>query len=241
MARLIIRCDDIHPRMKWSTFNHFVERLSGIGRTAMLAVIPRCEDDSLWHDPPAHDFWDRMRKLKNDGWVIAQHGYRHLYDNRAINYLGFPNRSEFAGHPYETQLHRLREGVRILASEDLKPDSFIAPGHTFDHTTLRALEALGFRYVSDGYGVWPYSEGRITMVPQLLARPHGMSVGVYTTCFHLDELTIPSIDSIVTKLTKFDVLSLHEGAKLKRDHFASALSRSITAATVNGMRRLRKR
>ncbi|PAQ10895.1 DUF2334 domain-containing protein [Mesorhizobium temperatum] len=239
MTKLVIRVDDIHPRMKWATFMRFVEGLSRRGLTATLGVIPECMDAQLCHDAPRKEFWDTIRQLSTEGWIVAQHGYRHVYDISHANYLGIRNRSEFAGHPLDIQAERLAAGAEILLAEGLRSDVFMAPWHTFDNTTLKALERTGFRYVTDGYGFWPYSEGELIMVPQLFARPHGWRLGVYTSCIHLDGMSDVEIERMVGGLQRFEVVSLYEAAKLPRPLTMSVLSRHATKTAILARRLVR--
>jgi predicted deacetylase len=132
VAKIVVRLDDIHPRMRWEKFSRFCLRLEAAGVTGLLGVIPACEDPSISHEDPKRDFWDQLRVFRARGWTIAQHGYRHVYDSQAPNYLGRASRSEFAGHDYETQAGRIARGAKILSEEGVGSDIFMPPGHNFD-------------------------------------------------------------------------------------------------------------
>ena len=41
----------------------------------------------------------------------------------------------------------------------------MAPGHTFDRNTLKALRECGFRNLTDGFGKAPYSREGLTFLP----------------------------------------------------------------------------
>ena len=49
-----------------------------------------------------------------------------------------------------------------LLDRGIETKLFMAPGHTFDKTTLRALKALGFTHVTDGFGDLPYVRSEMT-------------------------------------------------------------------------------
>lgn len=41
----------------------------------------------------------------------------------------------------------------------------MAPAHSFDRDTIKALKALGFRKMTDGYGEYPYVKWGMTFYP----------------------------------------------------------------------------
>jgi predicted deacetylase len=207
MSRFIVRLDDICPTMNWRRFEHFADQMMQAGVHPLLGIVPDCRDPHLMVDAPRSDFWQVMRDLKNQGWCISQHGYTHVYDSQpqvdpADNLLRRNARSEFAGHPESVQFTRLREGAAIMAENGLATDVFMAPAHTFDLNTLKALRANAFRYVTDGYGLWPYVDHDLIFVPQLFERPLHIGVGKYTLCLHLNEMPDANIAALVQFVKK---------------------------------------
>ena len=73
--------------------------------------------------------------------------------------------SEYAGVPYEKQKSMIEEGKKILEEKGIRTDIFMAPGHTFDRNTLKALRECGFGYLTDGFGKAPYSREGLTFLP----------------------------------------------------------------------------
>lgn len=59
----------------------------------------------------------------------------------------------------------IEEGKKILEEKGIRTDIFMAPGHTFDRNTLKALRECGFRYLTDGFGKAPYSREGLTFLP----------------------------------------------------------------------------
>jgi len=239
VAKIVLRLDDIHPRMNRDNFDRFVYGVEAIGVKGLLGVIPQCQDDKLNRSPEDPAFWDRIRSLREKGWVVAQHGLTHVYDQVAPTFLGRKSRSEFAGHTLQEQIARLEQGADLLADQGLRSDVFMAPSHSFDRRTLAALEATKFRFVTDGYGFWPYSVGRLIFVPQLASSPHGLPFGVYTTCFHLDNLKDEQIDRALEQVRRHTVLPFYEAAALHSPAGLSTVLRKGTEGFLRSWRRLR--
>ncbi|WP_243295373.1 DUF2334 domain-containing protein [Geothrix mesophila] len=188
--RYLLRFDDICPTMDWSTWNTVEEILVAQDVKPILAVVPDNQDPKLMVDPPAPDFWDRVRGWQARGWAIGLHGYQHLSVNSESGILGFPSKSEFAGLPYEEQLHKLKLGLEIFAREGVRPDAWIAPSHSFDLVTVAALRELGIRTISDGMAFGPYQDDQGTVwIPQQYAMMRPMPWGVWTFCYHLGLLS----------------------------------------------------
>ena len=92
--------------------------------------------------------------------------------------------SEFAGLPYKEQYERIRRGKEIMNSKGLYTDIWMAPGHSFDQNTLKALKDSGFRYLTDGTALYPFKRNDLVFVPQQLWQPRPFSFGVFTICLH---------------------------------------------------------
>lgn len=183
----IFRLDDITPDMDWNRFYRVKAIFDKYKVKPLIGVVPDNGDENLrrgeWHE----DFWEYIRSLERDGWQIAQHGYRHVYETKDSGLLGLKKASEFAGLPYEVQYEKIRAGRDILQKKGLNVTIFMAPGHTYDRKTLKALKNLGFSCVTDGYADIPYYTRGLLFVPCRSARPK-ISRGVDTICLHCNEL-----------------------------------------------------
>lgn len=186
---LIARIDDVSPGFPWQRFGPMEDELIRSGIRPVIGVVPKCLDDGLRYEKEIPDFWDRIRHYQDLGWHVAQHGYTHVYDTSGPNLLGGVGKSEFAGLPFDLQVKRLAAGKSILEEEGVWTGTFMAPRHSFDSTTLTALRYLGFRAITDGWGIYPYERENILFVPQLIARPHGLRFGVYTDCMHIGPMS----------------------------------------------------
>ena len=150
----------------------------------MLGVIPDNHDPDLLIDEPRKDFGEYIRNLQNEGYKIAMHGYQHVFDvnaNGIVTRKCAYNHSEFAGHPYNVQYQKIREGKAILESHGIHTDVFFAPAHAYDDNTLRALAANGFKYISDGKSNKPYVRHGIICVPARSSGIDKMRFGIYHT------------------------------------------------------------
>lgn len=127
MRKILIRFDDICPTMNWEQWGKAKALLDEIGATALLGVIPNCQDSDLLIDKPRDDFWEYIRLLQQQGYAIAMHGYHHVFDIRAKGIITPPKHSEFAGHPYQVQYEKIKSGKDILLQHGIHTDVFLRP------------------------------------------------------------------------------------------------------------------
>jgi predicted deacetylase len=188
MTRLLIRFDDLCPTMDWGIWDTIERLLDEAGVQPILAVVPDNRDARLAVGPPNPEFWSRARTWQSKGWIIGQHGYRHVFDSRDPGLVPWWRQSEFAGHPFEVQLSRISDGFALLRAENLTPVAWVAPAHTFDAVTLQVLRRVGIGVVSDGVGFRPYVDGLgLVWIPQQPWRPRALTGGTWTVCFHSNQ------------------------------------------------------
>ena len=196
-SKFILRFDDIAPSMAWSKFSAFDALASELDIPLLVGVVPHCLDPKLAKEPAKADFWDVVRGWVNRGWTISQHGYTHQYVTKNPGILAKIKHSELAGLSYEEQYAKIKAGKDILVQQGVWQPVFMAPSHSFDYNTVRVLWDLDFRYLTDGYGVYPYKIGALTAVPQLFASPKHLGFGVYTICIHPNTITQSEIQNIL--------------------------------------------
>lgn len=174
--------------MNWEQWEKAKQLMDDADVTALLGVIPDCQDPDLMIDNPRQDFWEYIKDLQNKGFTIAMHGYQHVFDIRAKGLVTPVKHSEFAGHPYEVQYEKIRRGKEILQKHGISTDVFFAPAHSYDDNTLKALNVNGFRFISDGKSRKPYIRNGIICIP---ARSGGIpkmrTPGYYTAILHAHE------------------------------------------------------
>lgn len=182
-----VRLDDITPDMDWDSFSAFEALCDRFGIRPLLGVVPENRDPGLSIGEKRADFWEKIRALQEKGWCVAMHGCYHQYRTKSGGLFPLNVQSEFAGLPEGEQSALLREGKRLLVSRGIRPEIFMAPGHTFDKTTLKILKELGFRYVTDGYGKRPYVRKGLTFLPISFLRSRLFSgKGYGTLVLHLN-------------------------------------------------------
>ena len=76
--KIAVRMDDITPDMDWEKFEAFKTILDKYNIKPLLGIVPDCRDAHLHKTEDVPDFFDRMKKLKEEGCFLAMHGYRHL-------------------------------------------------------------------------------------------------------------------------------------------------------------------
>lgn len=156
--KIAVRLDDITPDMDWQRFFAFKALLDKYQVKPLIGIVPDNKDENIrgTQEGAPEDFWGYVKQLQKEGWCVALHGYRHLYTTKKGGIFPLNNFSEFAGIPYEEQNRMLAEGKRILSSRGIETSLFMAPAHSYDNNTLRALKANGFTGLTDGFGVHPY-------------------------------------------------------------------------------------
>lgn len=98
--------------------------------------------------------------------------------------------SEFAGRPYADQRADIQQGKQILEGYGFHVSTFIAPWHSYDRETLRALADCGFRALSDGWSLYPKMTAGLVQLPVILwSAPSRLKAlsrldGIYTICLH---------------------------------------------------------
>ncbi len=165
--KIAVRLDDITPDMDWERFLRFKALLDKYQVKPLIGVVPDNRDENLkgTKDGAPQNFWSYIKELQKDGWTVAMHGYRHIYSTGKGGIFPLNNFSEFAGLPYEEQERMLVEGKSILADRGIETDIFMAPAHSYDNNTLKALKTAGFRSLTDGFGKQPYTWRGITFYP----------------------------------------------------------------------------
>ncbi len=160
-----MRLDDITPDMDFEKFNKMKQLLDTYQIKPLIGVVPFNEDKNLMRNPKREDFAEFLQGLVKEGWVVALHGYEHLYTTDKGGIFPLNHFSEFAGLPLKKQNEMIAKGKEKLHSWGIDTDIFMAPAHTFDRNTLKALCSNGFRYVTDGFGKKPYKRRGLIFLP----------------------------------------------------------------------------
>ncbi len=226
---LLIRMDDIAENMNWDLMNKCEQLFDQYNIKPLLGVIPKNEDPELLKFDKEEMFWKKIKKWSEKGWEICMHGYTHVYDaeTRKKDFFNYGGSSEFFGHSLDEQKKRIRNGVDIFLSKDIKIRSFFAPNHTYDANTFAALKDNGIVNVIDGYGFFPYERYGITFVPQLFYKEIMLPVGVQATQIHLNYWNLK-------KLSEFELfLKNNRGKFLDFDQTISLTKNSKISFLLN--------
>ncbi len=204
-TRFILRFDDICPTMNWRIWRLLEADLCELKIKPLLAVIPDNRDrDLVVSTPGVDDFWMSVRGWQKRGWTIGLHGYQHRYLTNVAGMYGRIPRSEFAGLPYEIQEIKLRNAIRIFREQQVSPEVWVAPAHSFDATTVAILSKLGVRIISDGYAIYPYQDAEgVTWIPQQFGKFRRLPFGVWTICCHFNSWTDAETDRFRQDLRKY--------------------------------------
>ena len=165
-----IRLDDITPDMDYSKFNKLKQILDTYQIKPLIGVVPFNEDSNLRRSENNPDFADMIRNLEKEGYVIALHGYHHVYTTKKGGLFPLNHFSEYAGVPYERQLQMIQEGKKAILDMSISTSIFMAPAHSYDTNTLKALKKCGFTAITDGFGKRPYRRKGLTFYPIAMKR-----------------------------------------------------------------------
>ncbi|MBQ3789785.1 MAG: DUF2334 domain-containing protein [Lachnospiraceae bacterium] len=201
--RIGVRLDDIAPEMNRDAFERMIGILKKHQALPLLGVIPDCRDEKIRdmegvEKIEEETFWDRIRELRDEGAVIAMHGCHHVYTTTNGGLFPLNRQSEFAGLPFEEQMQLLKEGLEILKKQELSTEIFMAPAHSYDDNTLKALKECGFKQVTDGFGREPYRYRDLTFYPLALSKKRaaaGSGSGSVTIVYHVNTMKDADFDA----------------------------------------------
>lgn len=199
-AKYLIRLDDICPTMNWGNFIKLRKIFEENNIKPIIGIIPGNKDEQLNIENENEDFWNILKELKNNNWIVAQHGYQHLYVNGNGGILNINKKSELSGLSYRAQLEKILMGKEILEKNlETKIEWWMAPAHSFDKNTCKVLKELNFKYITDGIALFPFEKFGLTWVPQQLWKPRKKLFGLWTICIHPNSVT----NEFLNNLDKF--------------------------------------
>lgn len=183
-AQYLLRIDDVCPTVHHESWAQLVLLIREFGIQPILAVVPQNEDPHLQQSPEDPQVWEELCAMQAAGAAIGLHGLNHLCTSRGKSLIPMHREVEFTGLAVEAQRARLRTGIEILRGKGLEPRLWVAPRHGFDRNTLKALQAEGIEWLSDGMARVPFVRGGVRWIPQQLWGPVNKAAGVWTICLH---------------------------------------------------------
>ena len=179
----------------------------------------KAEPGSVFESGEDKFFWDFVKRLEAEGCVLALHGYNHIYSTQKGGQFPLNLFSEFAGETYEEQKRKLSEGLKLLGENNIHPEVFMAPAHSYDSNTLRALKELGITSITDGFGKYPYSYKGMTYYPiasnlkKQLAKGQNKD-GIITCVLHVNTMSEADFERTNKWFDEYEVLPYKDFMKL---------------------------
>ena len=201
----LIRLDDACEYMDVEKWDRMESLLDKYRISPIVAIIPYCQDPMLTgmyrRD---NSFWAKAKKWQDKGWQIGLHGFNHVYEDIVQKGVNPVNPfSEFVGVDYDTQAEKIRMGVSIFASHGLEAKCFVAPAHTFDENTIKALfDASRIRIISDTIANDVYYQKGIWFIPQQCGAFKRIPCKLITGCYHpntMNEIDFAKLESFLSK------------------------------------------
>ena len=201
MIKYFFRLDDIAPNMNWDNFNAALEIFQQNNIKPLIAVIPDVKDPKLLNYPNNSNFWPIIKELKNNGWIIAQHGYQHLTKGGG-GVLKIHKSGEFGELGFKEQAIMVSAGRKIMEEQSVPSNVFVAPRHSFDKNTIKALKENNFHFISDGIALWPFKKWDLIWLPQILWRPRIGMFGLVTVALHTNMMNQKDLESLKKFINK---------------------------------------
>ncbi len=218
MMKIAVRLDDITPDMDWEKFRRLEKMLDENHIAPLLGIVPDNRDPNLMRNPAMPDFNVQIKKWEAKDWVLAMHGWKHIYTTKKCGLFPLNSFSEFAGVSKEKQKEMIYDGKKKLQKMGVVTDIFMAPAHSFDNNTLILLKEAGFQYITDGFGTCPYEWKGLTFLPIAFQKSKDIekSKGYTTLVFHtntMNEQDYHNFEKILEK-HKNDFISYKEYLKV---------------------------
>jgi predicted deacetylase len=193
VPRYLFRLDDLTPTTDRRRLAACLALFAEFGVKPILGVVPDNRDPLLEKDPAGPGFWETILRLAEEKRAtIAQHGLHHVYHRHPgalLRKYGGDDLTEFAGLSYREQLEKIGRGRGLLAARGLDTALWMAPNHSYDRATLRALADSGFTALTDGVGLYPFKRDGLAFVPVLTGKPRRVPCGLATVCLHPNTMT----------------------------------------------------
>jgi len=222
-TRYLVRFDDICPTMNWEVWSKVESALMERNIQPIMAVVADNQDPALQVHPPVESFWDRVLYWQSMGWSIGMHGYQHRYVSSFPGMLTARRKSEFAGLPAVEQQEKLQRATDIFRSHGIAPMIWIAPGHSFDASTVSLLPEFGVNIISDGHFRFPFvCPNKICWIPQQLSYFRSAPSGVWTVCHHINAWKQKTISEFMRDLDRYrpEIASVQEIVDRKQGRLA---------------------
>lgn len=202
-TKILLRFDDVCSTIDRKKWDLVCETLTRFNIKPILAVIPHNANEEFKAEQENPDFWKQMKELESRGWVIALHGFDHVYLTNDSGIMGITARSEFAGVEKRIQIEKIQKGVQIFKENGISPKVWVAPAHSFDRTTIDILKGNGISIISDGLSDFPFRKYGLEWVPcQLWSFSIPRKKGIFTICIHLFKMNYNEVEQLCKDIEK---------------------------------------
>lgn len=232
MTRYILRLDDASDYMCQENWNRILTLLDNYNIKPLIAVIPDNKDISILSKYKKElNFWDQVREWQDKGYSIGLHGYNHIFHTKDGGINPVNNYSEFAGVDLDRQRDKIKKGMKIFQENKISSSVFVAPAHTFDENTLKALKLeSNIRIISDTIASKPYLDDGIFYIPQQMGivRKSPLPMKLITFCYHpntMEDKDFFKLEKFIIKnIKKFEDLNEIKLNKRKKSLYDKILS-----------------
>lgn len=189
--KIAVRLDDITPDMDWEKFRRLEKILDKNHIAPLLGIVPDNQDPNLMRNEAVEDFSKEIAQWEAKDWVLAMHGWKHIYTTKKGGLFPLNSFSEFAGVSKVKQREMIYDGKEKLQKMGINTNIFMAPAHSFDKHTLAVLKEAGFCYITDGFGEGPYEWKGLTFLPIAFQRNKDIKKdkGYTTLVFHTNTMS----------------------------------------------------
>lgn len=202
-AKFLIRLDDASPFMDVNKWERIETLFDKYNIQPIVAIIPDNKDDEVTFSDYRHDFWEKARRWQDKGWTIALHGYDHCFISKEKGLVPRNSYSEFAGVDSEIQEEKIKNGYNILVENGLKPTVWVAPAHSFDKNSLKAINKhTPINIVSDGLAIYPFKKLGFNWIPQQVCHVPRRKLGLWTVCLHPNNMSPEKILKLERRISE---------------------------------------
>ena len=182
----LIRLDDASEYMDTEKWDRIESILDYYDIKPIVGIIPNNEDKELVGKYKKNiEFWEKAKMWQSKKWIIALHGYAHVYITNCGGINPINKRSEFAGVSLDKQKQKIRDGIKKFNEKNLDATIFFAPSHTFDMNTLEALRLESeIRIISDTVANEIYKMRDFYFIPQQSGHVQSLPFKITTFCYH---------------------------------------------------------
>lgn len=210
MKKIAIRFDDFCETMDFNKFTKVISIVDKFGIKPLIGIVPNNLDNNLRkHEKmDVNEYSSYIQSLKDKGYLFAQHGFQHVYVNKKGGILGINKNSEFVGLTFEEQYNKIIKGKEMLENLNIDTNIFMAPSHSYDKNTIKALKKAGFKYVTDGYTHHNFLYKGLIFIPCMNVKYEKKRKGVYTICIHtntIDDDFLKILTKLLEKNSKYIV------------------------------------